>query len=189
MASLTQIKRITVKEFHELYPDETAQPIELIDGEIVIMPTPRPQHQAVVVRLTRIISNVAIPNNLGELQVAPSDVHFDEVNVVQPDVFFVAKEGSRCTIGEDGWWEGAPDLCIEIISPSSVKNDRVDKFDLYEKQGVREYWIVEIEGRFVEVYTLSEGVFRRQGAYDEGQAFTSAVLGLTVNVAEIFAGI
>jgi Uma2 family endonuclease len=84
---------------------------------------------------------------------------------------------------------GVPDLCIEIILPSSIKNDRADKFTLYEKHGVREYWIVESEGRFVEVYTLSDERFQRQGAYDEQQTFTSSVLGLMVKVAEIFEGV
>jgi Uma2 family endonuclease len=187
MTNLTQVKRITVKEFHEMYPDETTQPIELIDGEIVIMPSPRPEHQEIIINLSAILWGHIKANQLGRLQVAPSDVHFDELNIVQPDVFFVAKEGSLCKIGEEGWWVGAPDLCIEIISPSSIKNDRADKFDLYEKHGVREYWIVDPQAQLIEVYVRDGETLKRQGAYVPGGSFTSTVLPqLTVQAAEVF---
>jgi Uma2 family endonuclease len=180
-------KPITAEEFLGMYPEETNQPIELINGEVIVSPTPRPVHQSIVVRLSRFISNLVIPNDLGELQVAPSEVHFDEINTVQPDLFFVSKDNDHCKIGDAGWWEGAPDLCIEIISPSSTRYDRADKFNLYQKHGVREYWIVEPDAHLIEVYTLAGDAYQRVGAYVEGETFNSSILpDLSIPVTEVF---
>ena len=186
MAEFVKIKRMTAQEYVDTYP-ETTQPMELIDGELIVSPAPVPGHQSTVVTLTLVIGNFLKSYPLGELQVSPSDLHLDEHNVVQPDLYFVAKTNTNCRIGEHGYWQGAPDLCIEIVSPSSTRRDRLTKFNLYQKHGVREYWLVESQGRYIEVYILEDGKFQRQGAYDETQSFTSLVLpDLTVNVAQIF---
>jgi Uma2 family endonuclease len=181
--------KITVAEFLALYPDESNQVIELLEGEIIVANTPRPQHQEISSRLITYLNMYILSNQLGRpVQPAPSAVYLDPYNQVQPDIFWVAPEG-QCFIGDDNHWQGPPDLCVEIISPSSAKHDRQTKFALYERHGVREYWLVSPDERLIEVYVLEEGAFVRLGAYDEGDSFSGRVLpGLHLGVAEILGG-
>ena len=85
----------------------------------------------------------------------------------QPDVMWVAA-GSRCVIDKKRLI-GPPDLIIEILSPSTEANDRSDKYTLYERHSVREYWIVNPEHRFIEVYTHDGSGFARRGVFIAGQ--------------------
>ena len=73
--------------------------------------------------------------------------------------------------GSDGYWHGAPDLIIEILSPGTTRQDRDTKYRLYEANGVREYWIVEAEELYIEVYHLHEGKYKRQGIFGLGETF------------------
>ena len=176
--------KITAKEYTEQYP-ESMQPMELVDGEIAIMPTPKAIHQKIVLKLALLLS--AVLDKLGEIVVSPADVHFDKHTVLQPDVFFVAADNINCKVAEDGWWHGAPDLCIEVVSPSSGKRDRIEKFELYEKYGVKEYWLVEQDGRYIVVFALENGQYKRHGVHEGEEEFTSSILPqLTVNVSDIF---
>ena len=164
--------RMTAAEFLEL--PETTIPTELVDGEVIVTPAPKDPHQKTLMHLIRILLPL-VPG--GELRVSPCDVHLDEYNVVQPDIFWVSDPESSCKLGEDGYWHGAPDLVIEILSPGTILHDRRDKFQLYEKHGAREYWIVDPDGQYVEVWILSEETFTREGIYGPDESFTSAVLG------------
>jgi Uma2 family endonuclease len=96
---------------------------------------------------------------------------------------------SRCEQGEDGYWYGAPDLVIEVLSPSTAYRDRRTKFNLYQQHGVREYWLADPEGEYIEVYLLENGLFVRQGAFGKQDSFVSPVLGgLRINVGELLNG-
>ncbi len=184
MADLTRTK-ITAAEFYEMFP-ETTEPIELIEGEVIVSPAPLYIHQKILRKITVAFSLVVDTKELGEVVMAPSDVHLDEENVVQPDLFFVAKDNPNCKVLV-GYWYGAPDLCVEILSKASVRMDRVKKFGLYQKHGVREYWIVDPLENFIEVYVLDGGQYRRHGAYTETDTLTSVVLPeLTLNLADVF---
>jgi Uma2 family endonuclease len=104
--------------------------------------------------------------------------------VVQPDVFWVAEE-SAC-VDQGSHYAGPPDLVIEVLSPSNTENDRVTKFDLYQREGVREYWIVNPTEDYLEVYALTAGAYRRVGAFKPGMTFTSPVLAASVPAADLF---
>jgi Uma2 family endonuclease len=160
---------------------ETTHPQELIHGELIVSPTPKPQHQRLVVRILNAIQNIM---SEGEVFLSPLDVYIAG-HALQPDVFWVAPD-SKCVIGADGYHEGPPDLVVEIVSPSSRRRDRADKFDIYEQAGVREYWIVEPESQFLEVFVLKDGHFARQGAYAQGMHFTSVTLAADINIDRIF---
>lgn len=109
------------------------------------------------------------------------------MNVLQPDIFYVAAENTHCKRGEDGYLHGAPDLCIEAVSPASAYYDRHKKPTIYARHGVREYWLVEPEARFIEIYTLRDSVFVLQGVHSEKETFSSVILpALTVNVSDLF---
>jgi len=173
--------RVTAKEFFDL-PEER-HPIQLIAGKLIEMPTPIPNHQRLVVRLI-VLLNGLIPN--GEVFTAPISVYLDDENVLEPDVVWVA-EGSPCAI-KDTHLDGPPDLVVEVLSPSTARYDKIGKFNLYERHGVREYWIVDPTLRSVEVWRLAETLFVYQGVYTAKDTFVSTVLGgKSVELNSVFA--
>jgi Uma2 family endonuclease len=163
---------MTVKEFMEL--PESNLPVELIDGELSMSPAPKDSHQKQLRGVFRYLDKRV---TTGELLFAPLDVHFDDVNVTQPDLFWVSGSESLCKLGADGYWHGAPDLVIEVLSRGTEGKDRGKKFDLYERYGVREYWLVNIESKLIEVFRLENQKFNRLGAFEPGDKFVSVVLG------------
>ncbi len=173
-----QIKtRMTASEYLQM--PETNQRTELLDGQLIVYgedsvsPAPVNDHQRLVRRSSHVVEAL-IPD--GEVFTAPTDVHFDELNVVQPDIFWVA-ENSHCVEVDGKYWYGAPDLIIEILSPGTERKDRGQKFRLYQKYGVREYWLVSRIEAFIEVYHWVDGVFIQQGVYGAEDTFTSPVPG------------
>lgn len=160
---------------------ETNRITELIEGEIIMSPPPVTAHQRLVLRSARIVDDLK-PD--GEVFIAPIGVYLDAVNVVEPDVVWVAAE-SACQI-EDKGLIGAPDLVIEVLSPGSVRRDKVTKFRLYERVGVREYWIANTEG-YLEVFVLVDGKFALLGVFSADEAFDSPVLGKRVDLSRLFA--
>ncbi len=136
--------RATVADYRKL--PEGAK-YELIDGEIVEkenpdMPGPKIRHQALSTRLVIGLGRHIVENGLGLLLHAPADVYFDAENAFQPDILFVAEARVEALVREDGVY-GAPDLVIEILSPSTGYYDLKSKFQVYEKYGVQEYFIVD----------------------------------------------
>lgn len=175
------IIRLTAADYFDR--PETTQFEELIDGELVMSPPPLLNHQRVVLRLATVLQT-RIPD--GEVFIAPVALRLDQWNVPEPDVAWVAAQ-SRCKLVREGL-DGPPDLIVEVLSPSTAKRDRGDKFDLYEKHGVREYWLADYEGQYVEVYVLKDGKFQRQGVYGAEDRFESAVLGgKDIDLRQIFA--
>lgn len=174
MADLTKT-RITAAEYLRDYP-QTNTPMELIDGEVIVSPAPFDQHQAIVTELTIELGMVNRKFDLGDLRVSPSDIHFDEHNVVQPDVFLVLKDNPRCRLDDDNYWHGAPDLCIEVLSEGTEKKDKIDKFALYEKYGVREYWLIDPDQRTLQVYVWVNGKFEDRGIFSEHDSVTSSMI-------------
>ncbi len=162
--------RMTAQEFMLL--PETNLPTELLNGELFQMSSPIIIHQRISRRLV-IVLNGLIPN--GEVFYAPLDVYFDDFNVVQPDVMWVA-EGSQCVVLEKHL-RGAPDLIIEILSPGTNKRDRQGKFRLYQQFGVREYWIIDPIEQLIEVWQLVDGKFNIIDVYSSGETLSSPLLG------------
>lgn len=178
---MSDIVRIQMTAAEFLALPETSQPTQLIDGEVIVSPSPIPAHQRSVLKSAQVLGAL-IPD--GEVFVSPIDVYLDDANVVQPDVLWASANG-KCVIGEK-YLSGPPDLIIEVLSPSTAREDRTVKFLLYEKYGVREYWIVD-PAKLVEVWVLDGGRFVRQGIYKVDETFSSAVLGgKTVVVKTIF---
>lgn len=169
--------KISLAQFLAL--PETNQITELIDGEVVVTP-PKDEHQATTgstyFGLRQLVKS-------GTFRIAPTGLHLDDQNFVEPDIFWVEDGNRVCQLGDDGYWHGAPDLIIEILSPSTARRDRDDKFRLYQKSCVREYWLIEPLAEFVEIYCLRDGKFERQGLYGLGETFVSPVLsGMTLTV-------
>ncbi len=179
---MTDIVRVSAAEFDELTAHDERR-FELIEGEIIEMAPPKIVHQRLLGRLYRTIDDLK-PD--GEVLLAPVEIYLDEYNIPQPDLVWVAAS-SICKI-EELRLVGAPDLVIEILSPSTAKRDKTAKFELYEKHGSREYWMVDPDNRLIEVWKRGANSFERQGVYGIGDQFESAALsGKTVEVTPIFA--
>ncbi len=127
---------------------------ELIEGELLTVPSPDVEHQELSRDLEHILWEFVKQNNLGSIFNAPLDVVLSEEDVVQPDILFVSKE--RAHIIKEKNIQGAPDLVIEILSPATSERERTLKRKLYAKYGVKEYWIVDPEEKSIEVMALTK---------------------------------
>jgi Uma2 family endonuclease len=179
MSQLTPILTTPTTSAKFLALPETMTPTQLIDGDIIVSPSPVPKHQKKIGRLYQLVDRLK-PN--GEIILAPMDVELDEHNMFQPDIFWVAENGN-CIETETGY-QGAPDLVIEVLSDSTARFDRGKKFRKYQEHGVREYWIVG-EG-VLEVWVLQANHLVQHGDYGEGDTFHSPVLNATVELKGIF---
>ena len=158
---------------------------ELQDGELVMTAAPRRAHQRAGIEITLVLGDHVKDNDLGEVYTAPFDVVLSDTDVVQPDLLFVSKE--RLYIINDDNVRGAPDLVIEILSPSTANIDRNFKRALYARHGVKEYWLVDTDAKNITVMFLGEQGYEITGIYGEGQTLTSPTLeGFSLNLAEIF---
>lgn len=145
-----------IKEQHVTYemyaemPDD-GQRYEIFDGVMEMMsPGPSTTHQSVSGELEFILKQSCRMDYL--IFHAPIDVILSETNVVQPDILMIHR--SRQHIVAERGIEGAPDLVVEILSPSSRKRDKVTKLKLYGRSGVPEYWIIDTEARTMEQFRL-----------------------------------
>lgn len=180
MADMAKTK-ITAAEFSEL-PEQPGFPImELIDGEVILSASPVPKHQIISFRLGSLI-DAAAPS--GQVIAAPMDVYLDEFNTVEPDLMWIS-EANAGIIGKVRIM-GAPDWIVEIHSPGTMKRDQTKKFELYEKHGVREYWMVDPEYEQVEVWMNGANGFDRLGLYGKTGSFTSPTLGKAVDLTPVF---
>ncbi len=158
---------------------------ELLDGELIMTPAPGELHQRISILLGWRLIQFVTENGLGRVYQAPFDVVLSTTDVVQPDLLFVSN--ARAHIVTAANVQGAPDLVVEILSPSTADRDRTLKRRLYARHDVSEYWIVDTEARSVAVLLLREGGFEVAGTYGEGDTLTSPTLpGFELRVDDIF---
>ena len=158
---------------------------EIIEGELVLTPSPTIIHQHIAAKIETVIRNFVEQSNLGMVMGAPLDVVLDKNVVLQPDVLFVSRE--RYHIITAACLKGGPDLVVEVISSSSGVRDRIKKSRIYRHYGVKEYWLVDPGAGTVEVLSEGDRGWYLAGAYDEEEILTSSLLpGLQVKLKEIF---
>ena len=162
-------KRKTVHDYLQL---SEGAPYQLLNGELVMSPSPSRYHQKLLVELARQIAQLCVDKTFGEVYVAPFDVYLDEENVVQPDICFFSNE--RLSVLSDRGAEAVPDVVVELLSPSNAYYDLRYKLDLYEKHGVKEYFIVDPEDNIVIAYRNQNNKFTEQ--YREKNIIRSAEL-------------
>lgn len=142
-------RRWTAEEVRNLQDESRAWPrYELIDGELYVTPSPGFRHQAAVKELVFSLAPFLARTGIGAILTSPADIELEAESVLQPDVFvFPLIDGV-----ENPTWKDITSLllAIEIISPSSIRTDRVEKRDQYMKMDVDEYWVVDLDGRHVE---------------------------------------
>jgi len=158
---------------------------QIIKGVLFMTAAPAIKHQDVVRNLLVALHLFVKERRRGKVYDSPVDVQLSEQTVVEPDIIFVARE--RLSIIKESYVEGAPDLIVEILSPSNWVVDRRDKFAVYEAAGVREYWIVDPDVRTVEIYSLRQGQYALLERYEPGQTVQSELLtGFEIPVDNIF---
>ena len=146
-------------EDYVLFPEDGKRH-ELIDGEHYVTPAPIRKHQAVVGNLHGLIWSYLQQRPIGRVFTAPFDVIFSEFDVVEPDLLYISRERSQ-EIETSPWVKGAPDLVVEIGSPSTRKLDETIKRHLYERFGVVEYWVVDPEIDAVKVFRCTNDRYAR----------------------------
>ena len=158
---------------------------ELLDGDLVMTPAPGEIHQRVSILLGWRLIQFVTENGLGRVYQAPFDVVLSNTDVVQPDLLFVSNERAHVITPANA--QGAPDLVVEILSPSTAERDLTFKRSLYARHGVSEYWIVDTAARNVTVLVLRGGGFEVAGEYGEGETLTSPTLrGFALSVDDLF---
>ncbi|MCO5220673.1 MAG: Uma2 family endonuclease [Thermomicrobiales bacterium] len=178
------LHRLLTFEDLALLPDDGNR-YEIIGGKLIVSPSPNTRHQRVAFELTGALYAFLKGTGFGYGFSAPMDVRLSPSDVVQPDRFVVLRQHQE--IIQESAIVGAPDLVIEILSPSSIENDFLRKSRLYERSGVREYWIVNPDGETVSVQTLEGDRYVLAGEYSRGDTLCSAVLeGFELDVSAIF---
>ncbi len=158
---------------------------ELIDGGLVVVGSPSIAHQAASMSLSLEVGGFVRERALGRVFHAPTDVILTDTDVVQPDLVFVANGREHVVTSAN--IQGAPDLVVEILSPSTASMDRTTKRDLYAEHGVKEYWIADPVAQTVAVMLLRDGRFDVVGEYGREDALTSPTLeGLTLELGRVF---
>lgn len=171
----------TYEEYRKLDDEKR---YEVLEGELRMAPTPDPYHQDVSRELELLLVQFVGKNKLGKVYYAPIDVVFDQQTVLQPDIIFISND-SLSKVKKNAVF-GAPDLVVEIISPSSVAADRYTKRRIYERFGVREYWIVDPENRTIEVLLNNDQGFQLFSfAAQQGKVTSHLLEGFEVDIASI----
>lgn len=160
-------------------------PYQLIGGELIMTPSPSPNHQRVSRDLEEKMVKYVEENDPGEVLYAPIDVYLDEENVFQPDLVYISKK--RASIITNRGIEGAPDLIVEILSPSTAYYDLRVKLNLYEKKGVQEYWIIDPMQKRCEIYNLEKGKYiKTVDVMEKGNVSSKVLKGFEVSLEEVF---
>ena len=171
VASTQPVVKFTYEDYLATPDDER---YELLDGDLIMVPAPNLKHQRVLLELARRLAQFIKDRGLGELFIAPCDVYLSETNVVQPDLLFVSR--AREHLLSDGQKvRGAPDLVIEILSPSTETKDRSLKRDLYGRHGVTEYWLVDPVAETISIHRQRGGVLAATHTFGRGQTLRSAL--------------
>lgn len=154
----------TVKDFKDKTSDNRA---ELVNGNIIMLAAPSIEHQRISSKISYQIQDYVYKSNGGcDVFSSPIDVQLDERNVFEPDITVICDKEKL----DNQTCNGAPDWVIEIVSPSTAKNDYVLKLNAYGEAGVREYWIVDPRNKMVNVF-----IFEKNGFQPDVYHFTDKI--------------
>lgn len=178
-----QTRPLTYDDLCQL-PDDGNR-YEIIDGELLVAPSPNLDHQDVAFGLAKFVDRFVREHHLGHTMIAPVDVRLGPQDVVVPDVLFIRRDRLDI-ISSRRYVMGSPDLAVEIISPSSRRIDQERKFNLYQRSGVPEYWIVDPANRTVHGFRLEGGRYVDIEP-DSGRLSSIVIPGLVVDPTALFA--
>lgn len=174
--------KFTYHEYQFLPEDKR---YEIMEGELYVVPAPNEAHQRISRNLEYALMQYLETHPVGELYHAPFDIILSNENVVQPDIIIILNQ--RKGIINTKNVKGAPDIVIEILSPSTPERDKDIKFRLYAKYGVREYWIVDPSAQSIEIFKASPDGFDLVRAFTPGVSLTSTILPeLAIDLTKVF---
>lgn len=169
---------------YEALPND-GQRYEIVNGVLVMAPAPDGPHQDAVLRIAHYLLVHVEFAGLGKVRVAPFDVQLSSKDVFQPDVFVVLN--AHLSRMQKKQMRGAPDLVVEVASPSTALLDRVSKYEKYAEAGVQEYWIVNVEAGTVQVSVLEADGYHSLGTFRGQQTLPSRIVpNLPVRVEQFF---
>lgn len=177
----TATQKISALEYEKL-PE--GSPSQLIDGEIVMSPSPSEMHQTIVLELAASLKQFVQTHKLGFVYIAPLDVFLKESEVYQPDIIFISRQNKNIIKDKI---KGVPDLVVEVLSPKTAYYDLVHKKNIYEETGVKEFWAVDGEGKSVEMHENIDGKFILfSKARTSGSVESKLLPGFRIDIEELF---
>jgi len=180
---LAKRKNYTYHDYLNL--PEDGKRYEVINGELVMVEAPNTIHQNIIIKIIYEIEDFLRQQKIGKIFCSPTDIKFNDTNVVQPDILFISKE--RLNIITENNINGAPNLIMEILSPGTAYYDLIGKKELYEQFGVKEYWIVDPRKQRVDVYQNVKQQFELDQRIELEGIVTSVVIkGFEINYENIF---
>ena len=180
----TTARRWTYRDLDAIPQEREGDRQELIDGDLVVTPSPAPEHQIVSVNIGYFLGSYVRENNLGKVLYAPVDLRLTSHNVVIPDIVFIARD--RLHIVGARTIDGVPDLVVEILSPGTRNRDLVTKRDLYARFGVQEYWIVDPDVRSLSILALRGDRFQPVPRREHNLPVSRLFPDLVIDQADIF---
>lgn len=179
-------KTLTYDDYLEM-TEEPGYRLEILEGVLVKEPSPSVLHQRVSRRLLRLLEDYfGDTDPRGEVFGAPLDTTLSNITVVQPDLLFIS--GKQRDIEKETRIDGSPELVVEIISPTSRRKDRVQKMQIYQKAGIRHYWLVDPEEKTLECFGLRDGIYALLAVGLENDRVNhSEFAGLEINLAALWA--
>jgi len=183
-----QNRRWTAAEVRRLI-DEHAEPtprFELVNGELLVTPSPSRMHQRIVLSIIRLLADYVAAQHLGEVLTSPSDVRLAPELIVQPDVYVIPAENGRRPRAVGPVTQLL--LAVEVLSPGSARYDRVNKRYAYQRAGVPEYWLLDPDAQVIERWLPSD---LRPEVVDRELTWSpaGASVPLVLDVAAFFAGV
>ena len=179
---ITEKKKFTDADYMML---EEGAPFQLINYDLIMSPSPNPFHQAISIRLGQTILNFLDNKNLNDYLGSDVDVKFDDGNVFRPDIVYISEARKKEILTDR--IIGAPDMVIEILSPSNAYYDLRHKKDLYEKFGVKEYIIIDPLAENAELYSLKDGTYYTHQKAEKTNNLNSVLLpGLSFDLSRLF---
>ncbi|HMP14472.1 MAG TPA: Uma2 family endonuclease, partial [Saprospiraceae bacterium] len=181
-------QKVTYRAFREMdFSDTDTFLYELLNGVIVRRASPKVIHQRISKKLFRQLEDFILAKALGEIFYAPIDVVLDDHNASQSDLVYIANTNDGVVVDDEDVIVGVPDLVVEIISPGSVKRDRIEKMAIYEQFKIKEYWLVDPNNQSIEIYTLKDDKYALHAFADATEKVQSVVLaGLEVDAVVVF---
>jgi Uma2 family endonuclease len=181
MATQPRTSGLTYEDL-QAFPEDNFRR-ELIDGELIVTAAPATRHQRIVLELGALLL-AHVRRHGGEVFVAPTDVFFTKENVVQPDVLYLGPE--HVSKVEEALVRSAPDLVVEVSSPSTRRLELVRKRELYQRFGVPEYWYIDLDAERVEIYRLEDDGYGLPELKVRGDALDSPQIpGFTIAVVDL----
>lgn len=181
-------KVLTYREFKEMeFDDNDTSWYEIINGELVRKQAPTTDYQSIAFETVLKLGNFVKSNRSGKVLFAPLDVVFEDENMFHPDILFIKKERLFIVDEKEKVVMGAPDLVVEILSKSTAVDDKGDKKDVYERFGVREYWLVDPVKKSFEIYSLINDRFKLTSYLEDDGILKSNLLeGFEMDIEQLF---